>query len=486
MKSRILIPVVTLILITIAFSAEATVLQANLSGEARTPDGKGRAILTIHGDEITYTLTWRGVDASPAESHIHRLNEGQPGAIVVDLDPAFDRSSGSGSVTADQALVDEIAENPAGFYVNLHFSFGTIGGPLFALTINEDSFTARMTGSTEIPGPGDDDGIGTAIVEIDGMTLNYTIQADRIQNPDAGHIHRGSALSSGEIFIDLQADFTNGTAQGSVTLDQDTRDALLENPENFYINLHNAEFPDGAIRGQLSNEWVLPVAGRVEGANQTNFITDVRILNRSQGDAVVRIDFYEQSMTGSEAATATRHIAVRALSQVVLNDILANLFDRQGLGAMTFVSDQEIVVAGRVLNDLRELDMGTNGLFIVAPPLREASIGGSFPFLSNATTDEIGAGFGFRTNVGFFNPGGQAINLTIRLFRSADGVLIGDRTIEIGPHQQQQAAVFDLVDEVPVEERGIEDFFATWSSTGPTFVYASITDNRTGDAMVLE
>jgi hypothetical protein len=27
---------------------------------------------------------------------------------------------------------------------------------------------------------------------------------------------------------------------------------IRQNPENFYVNVHNADFPDGAVRGQLS------------------------------------------------------------------------------------------------------------------------------------------------------------------------------------------------------------------------------------------
>ena len=28
---------------------------------------------------------------------------------------------------------------------------------------------------------------------------------------------------------------------------------ILENPENYYFNVHNTEYPGGAIRGQLSD-----------------------------------------------------------------------------------------------------------------------------------------------------------------------------------------------------------------------------------------
>lgn len=489
MKSRIITITLTLLLVSFAFPAHATILEGILRGsEATNPEGRGRIILNIDGNGITFTLTWREI-AQPTGARIHRGAPGEDGPVVVDLAPSFDRSSASGFATASPSLISEITQNPGSFYVNVQngpFPEGVLRGELFFVTIDDDSFTVTLSGRAEVPGPGDFDGAGVAIIEIDGANLSYAIQTDRIANPTAAHIHSGSAVSSGDVFVDLEANFQNGVAQGNVIIDDATRDAILSHPEEFYVNVHNADFPAGAMRAQLASEWVLPVTGKVTGANETNFVTDIRILNRSQADAVVRIDYFALSTTGLEDPTATRRVTVPALSQVVLNDTLGNLFETTGLGAMTFVSDREMMIVGRVINDLREIGMGTNGLFLVAPPLADASTGGAFPFLSNATIDEIGAGIGFRTNVGFFNPSPRAINLTVSVFRSADGVFIGSSTIQLGPFQQQQGRIFDLVKGVPPEEQGIEDFFATWRSTGPAFVYVSVTDNATGDALVID
>ena len=42
----------------------------------------------------------------------------------------------------------------------------------------------------------------------------------------------------------------DGTSKGCV-VNAMLADALVENPSNYYVNVHNTPFPGGAIRGQL-------------------------------------------------------------------------------------------------------------------------------------------------------------------------------------------------------------------------------------------
>ncbi|MET9336497.1 MULTISPECIES: CHRD domain-containing protein [unclassified Nonomuraea] len=122
----------------------------------------------------------------------------------------------------------------------------------------------EMTGAQEVPGPGDPDGVGIFAWRVSGRSLCYVITAHNIQPATAAHIHEGRVGVAGPIVVTLQAP-TRGFASDCIravkhqtadnaatTLTRDELHAILQNPSQFYTNVHNAEFPDGAIRGQLT------------------------------------------------------------------------------------------------------------------------------------------------------------------------------------------------------------------------------------------
>lgn len=113
--------------------------------------------------------------------------------------------------------------------------------------------TAILTGAEEV-NPGDPDGSGLA-----DLTLNsglgrvcYEIQVEDIDIPTRAHIHSAPAGMNGPIVVAF-FDFVNppplaGCVEG---IERDLLKDIRKNPQNYYVNVHNADFPGGAIRGQL-------------------------------------------------------------------------------------------------------------------------------------------------------------------------------------------------------------------------------------------
>ena len=118
---------------------------------------------------------------------------------------------------------------------------------------------------------GDPNGRGDAYVfgiDGDATTLCYVLTVDKIAPATAAHIHRGAAGSNGPVVVNL-ARPTDGNAADCLTEgetnpmppnapafpgNQVTVAQILANPGDFYVNVHNTEYPGGAIRGQLAAE----------------------------------------------------------------------------------------------------------------------------------------------------------------------------------------------------------------------------------------
>ena len=112
--------------------------------------------------------------------------------------------------------------------------------------------TATLTGAAEVPGPGDADGTGLATITLNhgqGQVC-YELKVSNIGTPTAAHIHTGAADKAGPVLLAL-ATPTSGTSKDCATLDKEKIADITKNPANYYVNVHNAEFPDGAVRGQL-------------------------------------------------------------------------------------------------------------------------------------------------------------------------------------------------------------------------------------------
>ena len=113
--------------------------------------------------------------------------------------------------------------------------------------------SAYLLGANEVPNPGDPDGEGWAELRLNqGQgTISYMIHVHGIENATAAHIHRGVAGMPGPVVVGLSAP-SGGMSSGVANADKDLIKEIRQNPGNFYVNVHNAVYPGGALRGQLS------------------------------------------------------------------------------------------------------------------------------------------------------------------------------------------------------------------------------------------
>lgn len=117
-----------------------------------------------------------------------------------------------------------------------------------ALAADPVKLQATLAGGAD----GDADGTGSATVTIDpaGNEVCYTLTVAGIDPATMAHIHKGAAGASGPVAVPFDAP-TSGSAQGCKPAAPEVIAAILASPGDYYVNVHNAPFPRGAIRGQL-------------------------------------------------------------------------------------------------------------------------------------------------------------------------------------------------------------------------------------------
>jgi hypothetical protein len=121
----------------------------------------------------------------------------------------------------------------------------TSGGTTFLATV--------MIGAEEAPGRGDPDGIGAVVLALKPSTGQvcwaYTVR--RVEPITAAHIHLAPAGIAGDVVVPLGASGNRSFSIGCTMVVSTVVAAIVADPGAYYVNVHNAAFPAGALRGQL-------------------------------------------------------------------------------------------------------------------------------------------------------------------------------------------------------------------------------------------
>jgi hypothetical protein len=95
----------------------------------------------------------------------------------------------------------------------------------------------------------DPDGHGFFSYTLEGTTFCWTLSWKNIETATAAHIHKAPREVAGPIVIPLSVAANPGS--GCSTISAELAAGISADPKAYYVNVHNAPFPAGAIRGQL-------------------------------------------------------------------------------------------------------------------------------------------------------------------------------------------------------------------------------------------
>jgi hypothetical protein len=130
---------------------------------------------------------------------------------------------------------------------------------------------ANMLGVAEQPDLGDPDGTGTAVLRLrkGQARVCFRLDVQNIAQAAAAHIHKGGPEESGPVVVPLVNPNASGTSAGCVKAARPVVNDILANRASYYVNVHTADFQNGAVRAQLA-----PVPGisvfrsQMAGANE--------------------------------------------------------------------------------------------------------------------------------------------------------------------------------------------------------------------------
>jgi len=219
----------------------------------------------------------------------------------------------------------------------------------------------------------------------------------------------------------------------------------------------------------------IPAAANKIGSHDTNWKTDLVLHNRGEEEISIALTFLQTGHDNSNAQPLT--ITIQPDTSVLLPNVVGGFFNRTNVsGAIRVDGCDAIVLSSRTYNDLEE--EGTYGQSISARKLEDGITDFSEGRLVQLIQTED-----FRSNIGFVNATGGSVELYVTLY-SEEGIELGSIPYTLFPYEHfQEDAIYTLVTADPVPNGYA--VITTETQGARIFAYASVVDNRTGDAVYI-
>ncbi len=217
-----------------------------------------------------------------------------------------------------------------------------------------------------------------------------------------------------------------------------------------------------------SRELLVPAVAHAPGRMQTLWITDLLIRNPLAGAPLnVELAWSEALPTGTTVVTQRK--AVPPGRTVLLRDLVATEFRTTGRGALRLAGDGPFTALWRTYDEKLPHTM-TDPPLLRAMTAAQAVGEGTFELSFKA------GALGMRSNLGFFNPGGEPVEVRIILTQRGS-----QAPLEVQSFSMPSLA-FDLRDGdkllgVPRSRTITADITARFSASRPVLAFASIIEN---------
>jgi len=220
--------------------------------------GLGTVNVDFNLNTLTFHLIADGLSGPITGAHIHAGGVGSNGGVVYDLTPLINGNEIIGMLPlTDIASLNAFLSGE--YYWNIHTDAnpgGEIRGQVYKLAREGYSYT--FDGTNEVP-PSTCAGSGVGMATIDRNQSNnhFMMVVCEMNEPiAAAHFHNAPAGNNGGVVFDLGpsfANFNNTAAYGYWTANDmppfTSANSLMFRENEIYANIHTANCPGGAIRG---------------------------------------------------------------------------------------------------------------------------------------------------------------------------------------------------------------------------------------------
>lgn len=118
----------------------------------------------------------------------------------------------------------------------------------------QERFTRPLDSAQVVPGPGDPDGSGGVFIFLDRQDGRFCVfvNTTNVSTPFISvDLHRAPEGEVGSVVVEVFGPTTDPDPSRCMDLDRKLVKDISKHKEDYYIDIHNDEFPGGAIRGQL-------------------------------------------------------------------------------------------------------------------------------------------------------------------------------------------------------------------------------------------